>query len=542
MRPLSDQQDLSTGAGTPFEEIEDIVELRRIAAYFRDMAIANGARLLVAETNASRNRQLLEQKTRGFSLLSRMSSDFLATAEPAYLTKILAGHLNSILNMNRTVVLTRDSSGGSFTILASSGYSDSEQQRLKALHLDLPRHLHEARRIVSTLGPLAEVDRQSFAALGIRYFMAIPVTADDEVKAVIVTGRMREQRPFSPPLNVSDIDTLRAIGGFFGAYLARYRLIERDREQTRDRIAEVERQVIQRTAEIERQRALLDDSLKKLNEAQQQLIVREKLASLGQLIAGIAHEIRNPLNFINNFSDLSLELVVEIEEIAGDVLLESPSDKREEFDDLFRTLRSNLGIIADHGKRAASIVRNMLQHSRGDNGRTEIVDLNGILMESIEFAYHVERAQDQRFDATITRDFDAKIEMLTLVPQQVSRVFVNLISNAFSALKKRHLHSDPGYRPILAITSRRLDRAVEVRMRDNGAGIPKDIRTHIFTPFFTTKPPGEGTGLGLSLCYDIIVNGHGGDIEIESVENDFTEVTIRLPRAAIPPQLGHSSP
>jgi len=538
---LSALQTQSPGTGRPFDDIDDVVELRRIATYFRDMAKTNGARLLVAEANASRNRQLLEQKTRGFSLLSRMSSDFLATAEPAYLTKIMVGHLNGILNMNRTVVLAREPSGDDFTVLASSGYSDAEQQRLSALQLDLSLYVNESRRVVSTVSVIAQADRQAFAALEIPYFIALPVTGDDGVKAVIVTGRMREQRPFSPPLNFSDIDTVSAIGGFFGAYLARHRLVERDREQSRDRIAEVERLVTLRTAEIERQRGLVDESTRKLYETQQRLVIREKLASLGQLAAGIAHEIRNPLNFINNFSDLSLELVVEIEEIVDVVLKGAPSDKREEFGELLGTLRSNLNIISDHGKRAASIVRNMLQHSRGDDGHAETVDLNAILMESIEFAYHVERAQDQRFDVTITRDFDASIKMLNLVPQQVSRVFVNLMSNAFSALRKRRLVADADYRPILAIRSRQLDDMVEVRMRDNGSGIPADIRTHIFTPFFTTKPPGEGTGLGLSLCYDIIVNGHGGGIEIDSVENEFTEVNIRLPLASAPPRLDHKS-
>ena len=535
------QQRQLIDGGKPFDDIGDIVEMRRIATYFRDMARTNGARLLIAETNASRNRQLIEQKTRGFSLLSRMSSDFLATAEPSYLTRVLAGHLNSILNMKRTVVLMRETSRSRFRILASAGYSDAEQKRLKAIDFHLPRHIDDARRIVSTLSPLAEADRQAFAALDIPYFIAIPIMADEGLKAMIVTGRMREQRPFSPPLNISDMDTLRAIGGFFGAYLARYALIERDRELSRDRIAEVERLVAQRTAEIERQRGLLDDSLTKLHETQQRLIMREKLASLGQLVAGIAHEIRNPLNFINNFSDLSLELVVDIEEVINDFLMTAPTDKREEFNELFGTLRSNLGIIANHGKRAASIVRNMLQHARDDNGRIEVVDLNGILTESIEFAYHVERAQDKQFDVVITRDLDPGIGMLNLVPQQVSRVFVNLLTNAFSAMKKRIFESGSSYYPSLAITTRRVDQMVEVRMRDNGTGIPEDIRPKIFSPFFTTKSPGEGTGLGLSLCYDIIVNAHGGAIEIDSVENDFTEVIIRLPLAPVPPRLGHRS-
>jgi signal transduction histidine kinase len=183
----------------------------------------------------------------------------------------------------------------------------------------------------------------------------------------------------------------------------------------------------------------------------------------------------------------------------------------------------------------------MLQHARDDNGRIEVVDLNGILAESIEFAYHVERAQDKQFDVVITRDLDPGIGMLNLVPQQVSRVFVNLLTNAFSAMKKRIFESDSSYYPSLAITTRRVDQMVEVRMRDNGTGIPEDLRPKIFSPFFTTKSPGEGTGLGLSLCYDIIVNAHGGAIEIDSVENDFTEVIIRLPLAPVPPRLGHRS-
>ena len=535
------QQRQLIDGGKPFEDVEDIVEMRQIATYFRDMAKTNGARLLIAETNASRSRQLIEQKTRGFSLLSRMSSDFLATAEPAYLTRVLAGHLNSILNMKRTVVLMRETPGSRFRILASAGYSDAEQKRLQAIDFHLPRHIDNARRIVSTLSPLAEADRQTFAALDIPYFIAIPIIAEEELKALIVTGRMREQRPFSPPLNLSDMDTLRAIGGFFGAYLARYALIERDREQSRDRIAEVERLVTQRTAEIERQRGLLDESLRELHETQQRLIMREKLASLGQLVTGIAHEIRNPLNFVNNFSDLSLELVMEIEELIEEFMVQAPVETREEFDDLFQTLRSNLGIIANHGKRAASIVRNMLQHARDDNGRSEIADINSLLTESLEFAYHIERAQDKQFDVVITRDLDPDIKLLNIVPQQVSRVFVNLLTNAFSAMKKRIFESDPDYSPMLTVTTRRLTQEVEVRMRDNGTGIPADIRPKIFSPFFTTKSPGEGTGLGLSLCYDIIVNAHGGAIEIESEENAFTEVIIRLPLAPVPPRLGYRS-
>ena len=503
-RRLNEQTNKLPEAATPFGEIDDVVELRRMAAYFRDVADKNGARLLVAETSASKNRQRLEQKIRGFSLLARLTSDASATEEPPVMARILAGHLNSMLNMNRTVVLMRDPQSVRFNVLSSAGYADADRERLASLSLDLPKHVTAEHRAVSTRERLEDEDRRAFGPLDIRYFMAVPVLTDDHVMAVIVTGRMREQRPFSPPLEESNLETVSAISGFFGAYLARHLLIERDREQNRDRIAEVERLVTERTAEIERQRGLLDESLRKLHETQQQLIMREKLASLGQLTAGVAHEIQNPLNFINNFSELSSELVGEIRE-------------------------SNLDKITLHGKRADSIVRNMLQHSRGDAGDVQTCDLNNLFTESVDFAYHAARAQDPQFNVTITRDLDATVGEINLVPQQISRVFVNLLSNAFYALKKRRLALENDYQPTISISSRRLEGVVEICLRDNGIGIPADMCANIFIPFFTTKPTGEGTGLGLSLSYDIIVNGHGGNIEVESRENQFTKFRICLP-------------
>ena len=174
-------------------------------------------------------------------------------------------------------------------------------------------------------------------------------------------------------------------------------------------------------------------------------------------------------------------------------------------------------------------MRNMLQHSRGDSGGAQSCDLNAILAESIDFAAHAAHSRDLQFNVAIKRDFDAMIGQLTLLPQEISRVFVNLMSNAFYSLKTRRLAAGAGYMPTLVVTSRRVGDMAEVRLRDNGVGIPEDIRPSIFTPFFTTKPTGEGTGLGLSLSYDIVVNGHGGGIEVDSRENEFTEFVIRLP-------------
>ena len=510
---------------TPLDAVDDVVELRRMAAYFRELADKTGASLLVAQSMASKNRQQLEQKTRGFSLLSRLSSDASAAQDPGAMAKMLAGHINSKLNMNRTVVLLLDSRSAQFSVLASVGYAQEEKEALKNLRLDPPGQVIEGRRPLSGLAPLSEAERQAFAALHIPHFMATPVVADNLVEAIIVTGRMREQQPFSPPLNLADLETLGAIAGFFGAYLARHHLVMRDRE----RLSDVERLVTERTAQIETQRGLLDDSLKQLHETQQQLIMREKLASLGEMMAGIAHEIQNPLNFVNNFSDLSVELLAEVEEMQADPSLYLNPGRRQELEGLLVMLRSNLRKVAEHGKRADSIVRNMLLHSRAGGGAAQICDLNALLAQSMEYARHAAQVQDPDFRVTITCDFDASLDALLLAPQEMSRVFVNLMSNAFYALSKRRLEKSGEYCPAMVVTSRRMDGMAEVRFRDNGGGIPEHIRSRIFSPFFTTKPPGEGTGLGLSLSYDIIVNGHGGSIEVASRENEYTEFIIQVP-------------
>ena len=517
------RRDIEAG-DDPFAHVDDVAELRRMAAYFRNLADDNGARLLKAEASASRNRQELEQKTRGFSLLSRLSYEVSATEEPAFVARIVTGHLNGMLNMNRSVVLLRNGDG-SFGVLGAAGYGETERQGLAGLRLHPPKAVARERRVISTLAPSTQMDRAVFDELAIRYFMAVPVIADDQVKAVIVTGRMRERLPFLPPLNSADLETVSAISGFFGAYLARHSLILRDRE----RINDVERLVVERTAEIERQRGLLDDSLHQLRETQQQLVLREKLASLGQLMAGVAHEIRNPLNFINNFSELSSELAVEIEEMMEPVLEQVGVEAHDALVDTFAMLRSNLERIATHGRRADNIVNKMLQHSRGDSYVAEGCDLNALLTESIDFALASMRSKDPLFEVAVFQDFDPALGMVTLAPQEISRVFVNLLSNAFYALSQRRAQASAGYSPSMVVSTRRKNHMVEVRLRDNGVGMSAEIKEHIFTPFFSTKPTGEGTGLGLSLSYDIIVNGLGGAIEVDSRENEFCEFVICLP-------------
>jgi two-component system NtrC family sensor kinase len=285
----------------------------------------------------------------------------------------------------------------------------------------------------------------------------------------------------------------------------------------------LEQQVADRTAELEQ-------SLADLHETQNQLIQREKLASLGELMAGIAHEIQNPLNFVNNFSEVSTELVTEIEEE------QHRPDRDEALEtELLGDLKQNLQKITHHGHRASSIVKGMLEHSRKSTGTKEPTNLNALCDEYFRLAYHGFRAQEKhgstgRFNCELKMNLDPTIGEVNLIQQDMSRVLLNLINNGFYAVQQRQKTDKTGYQPFVSITTKRLDDRVEIRISDNGTGIPDSLKQKIFQPFFTTKPTGEGTGLGLSLSYDIVTKGHGGEMMVESTEGEGTEFIIRLPR------------
>ena len=283
--------------------------------------------------------------------------------------------------------------------------------------------------------------------------------------------------------------------------------------------------------EVQTRTRELSASLDELRTAQDRLVQTEKLASLGQLTAGIAHEIKNPLNFVNNFSALSAELIDELNDaLKPPVALD---DKvREEIDELTQMLKGNLEKVVQHGKRADSIVKNMLLHSREGAGEQRSADINAIVEESLNLAYHGARAEKPGFNITLRRDLDPAAGMIDLYPQEMTRVFLNLISNGFYAAAKRKEAGDEGFEPTLSATTKSLGNKVEIRIRDNGTGIPPEVRERMFDPFFTTKPAGEGTGLGLSMSHDIVVKQHGGKIEVDTMPGAFTEFIITLPRAA----------
>jgi GAF domain-containing protein len=281
--------------------------------------------------------------------------------------------------------------------------------------------------------------------------------------------------------------------------------------------------------EVQARTRELSKSLDDLRTAQDRLIQTEKLASLGQLTAGIAHEIKNPLNFVNNFAALSAELTDELNDTLKSATL---ADKiRGEVDELTVLLKDNLQKVVQHGKRADSIVKNMLLHSRVGSGEHRPTDINTLVEESLNLAYHGARAEKPGFNVTLERDFDPAAGMADVFPQEITRVILNLVSNGFYAVttRKDENGSSP-FDPVVRASTRNLGDRVEIRIRDNGTGIPPDVKEQMFNPFFTTKPPGEGTGLGLSMSHDIIVKQHGGTIDVETTPGQFTEFKIRLPR------------
>jgi signal transduction histidine kinase len=272
-------------------------------------------------------------------------------------------------------------------------------------------------------------------------------------------------------------------------------------------------------------------SLENLRTTQDRLVQTQKLASLGQLTAGIAHEIKNPLNFVNNFSGVSAELIDELQET-----LKVPLDDkaRAEIKELTDTLKGNLDKVVQHGRRADAIVKNMLQHSREGSGEHRVVDINALVEESLNLAWHGARAEKQGFDVILERSFDPSVGEADIFPQDITRALLNLINNGFYAATKRKADTNGGdYAPTLAASTKSLGDRVEITIRDNGTGISPEVKDKMFNPFFTTKPTGEGTGLGLSISHDIIVKQHGGSIEVDTQPGEFTEIKVVLPRVAV---------
>ena len=402
--------------------------------------------------------------------------------------------------------------GGAFVRAASYGFSEEFQELVKDLPVKPERGSATGRallegRVVHIPDVKADpdytfVEGQKFGDF--RTILSVPMLREGTPIGVLALTR-HAVNPFTD----KQIELVTTFADQAAIAIENVRLFESVEERTRE----------------------LGRSLEELRTAQDRLVQTEKLASLGQLTAGIAHEIKNPLNFVNNFSSVSVELIEELRQALDEAKL---GDKvRSEIGEIADMLQGNLDKVVQHGKRADSIVKNMLLHSRSGSGEHRPVDINAIVEESLNLAYHGARAEKQGFNITLNRSFDPTAGEVDLFPQEITRVLLNVISNGFyAATKRKDQGNDNGYEPTLAASTKNLGDRVEIRIRDNGTGIPPEVKDKMFNPFFTTKPAGEGTGLGLSISHDIIVKQHAGSIEVDTQPGEFTEFRITLPRTA----------
>ena len=483
-------------------------------------------RLVTTESRLYEVQDHLDGQMSAYRRLYELGKKFNTTVDLTTILQLAAQFVIYELNFERCLFL-KQSSANIFSVETMDGYyDDAESTSIASLGLSngslALAPLYAGVERVLCLPDCRRSELTSLRRLiGMDEYVILPLGGEPENPIrLLVAGNTAGRAPYQCRV-VQDGDALLGLANLVSQTSTAisnaniYQALEWERQSLEEKVRE-------RTRE-------LSLSLEELRAAQDRLVQTEKLASLGQLTAGIAHEIKNPINFVNNFAALSSELIDEL----NDMLIPAALDDgmREEIDELTKMLKSNLEKVVQHGKRADSIVKNMLLHSREGSGECRPADINAIVEESLNLAYHGARAEKSGFNITLRRDFDPAAGTIDLYPQEITRVFLNLISNGFYAATKRKEAGHETFEPTLSATTKSLGSKVEIRIRDNGTGIPLEVKEKMFDPFFTTKPAGEGTGLGLSMSQDIVVKQHGGRIDVVTEPGEFTEFIITLPRA-----------
>jgi len=491
-------------------EVKTGDELEALADQFNDMAGRLQESYTGLENKVEQRTQELAQSVKELRALGEVTQAVNSTVDLETVLSTIVAKAVQLSNTHAGAIYVFDEVTEEFKLRATYGLDSDTVAELRDRHIRLGETAIGEAALQRMPIQIPDLQNDPSSALdiiiraGFRALLIVPLLSNDQIIGALVVRR-RAPGEFSK----SAVELLQTFGAQSVLAIQNARLFESVGARTRE----------------------LAKSLDDLRAAQDRLVQTEKLASLGQLTAGIAHEIKNPLNFVNNFSAVSSELVGELHDALKGVNLDGKL--RAEIDEIADMLRGNLEKVVQHGKRADSIVKNMLLHSRQGSGEHRFVDVNAVVEESLNLAYHGARAEKQGFNITLEKSFDPGAGEVDLFPQEITRVLLNLIMNGFYAATKRKAEANGAdYEPTLAAATKSLGDSVEIRIRDNGTGIPPEVKEKMFNPFFTTKPAGEGTGLGLSISHDIIVKQHGGSIEVDTKPGQYTEFRIVLPRKA----------